>query len=78
MGTDSKKKTLKSLGVWGHAPAPPPPPKNNSPHQIKIYAIRLSLSQLYRNNVNFFVLTATDWNHLSDDQVKAPTLQDFK
>ena len=26
----------------------------------------------------FFVRTTTDWNHLSDDQVKAPTLEDFK
>ena len=32
------------------------------------------------NNVRtlFFVRTTTDWNHLSDDQVKAPTLEDFK
>ena len=28
--------------------------------------------------VNFFVLIATDCNHLGDDQGKAPTLQDFK
>ena len=55
-----------------------PTPRKKTPHNIKIYAIRLSLGQLYGNNVNFFVLTATDWNHLSDDQVKAPTLQDFK
>ena len=26
----------------------------------------------------FFVRTTTDWNHLSDDQVKASTLEDFK
>ena len=27
---------------------------------------------------SFFVRTTTDWNHLSDDQVKAPVLEDFK
>ena len=28
--------------------------------------------------VLFFVHITTDWNHLSDDQVKAPTLEDFR
>ena len=27
---------------------------------------------------SFFVRTTTDWNHLSDYQVKAPTLENFK
>ena len=27
---------------------------------------------------SFFARTTTDWSHISDDQVKAPTLKDFK
>ena len=27
---------------------------------------------------SFFVHTPTDWNHLNDNQVEAPTLEDFK
>ena len=27
---------------------------------------------------SFFFSTITDWSHLSDDRVKAPTLEDFK
>ena len=42
--------------------------------------LRLSWCHFHGNKFNFIVRTATDWNHLRlrDDQVKAPTLQDFK
>ena len=32
----------------------------------------------YGNKVSFFVRIATNWNHLSDDQVKVPTFQDYE
>ena len=45
----------------------------------KIYAIwgypKVSFMEI-KSNILF--LTATYWHHLSDNQVKAPTLQDFK
>ena len=31
-----------------------------------------------QHKYSFFVHTTTDWNHLSDYQMKAPTLEDFK
>ena len=38
----------------------------------------LSCGHFSGNKFNFFVRPVTDWNRLSDDQVKAPTLQDCK
>ena len=35
-------------------------------------------SRCNRVSLYFLVRTTTDWNHLSDGQVKAPTLEDFK
>ena len=35
-----------------------------------------SSTEQHKNS--FFVRTTTDWNHISADQVKAPTLKDFK
>ena len=58
----------------GHAPTP----RKEITPKDQIYAIRgYPWGQFYGNKVYFFLCTATDWNHLSDDQVKAPPLQDF-
>lgn len=65
MGTDLKEK-LKSRGIWGHAPFPSP--KINAVWgypDVNFMEIKL----------NFFVLTTTNWNHVSDNQVKAPILE---
>ena len=40
------------------------------------FLVLYSNTEQHKNS--FFVLTSTDWNHLSDNQVKAPTLEDFK
>ena len=37
-----------------------------------------SNTEQHKNSFFFLVCTTTNWNHLSDDQVKAPTLEDFK
>ena len=57
--------------------------RNPTPHPWKIshskdQNLRLSWGNFYGNKLNFFVRTATNWNHLSGDQVEAPTLPDFK
>ena len=41
------------------------------PHPIKYM---LSWGQFHGNKFNLFIHTATDWNHLGDNQVKAPPL----
>ena len=44
------------------------PQQNNSPPRSKsMQYLRLSRGNFYGNKVGFFVLTATDFNHLSDD-----------
>ena len=61
----------KLWNVRGHASPHPP---------IKIcnLILRLSRGVFMETQLTIFVHTPTNWNHLSDDQVKAPTLQDFK
>ena len=53
-----------------------PPSLPPFPQKIKINAIwgypEVSFMEI---KLNFFVLTTTDWNHISDNQVKAPILQ---
>ena len=76
MGTDLKEK-LWNLGGGGGGGGgsrgvPDPPSPRKFPHQkIKIYAIR---GHFYGNQFSN-IHTTTNWNHLSDDHVKAPTLQ---
>ena len=48
------------------------PKKNLSPKDQTPCNLKLSRRQFYGNEVNFFVLTATDWNHFSDYLVKVP------
>ena len=60
-------------GSGGMPPSPPPPQK------IKVYAIWGYPEVIFVEIIStFFVRTATDWNDPSDDQVKAPTFEDFK
>ena len=61
-------KTLKSRRVWKSSPS-----KN-----LNLCSLRLSYGHFYGNKFNFFFCTTTDWYHLSDNQMKAPTLEDFK
>ena len=49
-----------------------------SPSLKKRTAQELSFFSLSFFFFLFFVRTTTDWNHLSDDQVKAPTHEDLK
>ena len=55
-----------------------PPPRKFTPKDQNLCNLRLSGGHFYGSKVNLFVLTTTNWNHLSDDQVKALTLHDFK
>ena len=66
-GNWSKGKTEIKGGKF--SPPPPPPLQNQN-----LWNLRLSWGNFYGNKVNFFVHTATDWYHLGDNQVKAPTL----
>ena len=66
-----ERKTLKSRDVWGHAP-PPPHPKISPSKDPNLCNPEVIFTEI---NSTIFICTATDWNHLSDDQVKAPTIQ---
>ena len=70
-----KGKALKS-GAAGVQETPPK--KRNYPQRLNLCNPRLSWGQFYGNKVYFFLCTATDWNHLSDDQVKAPHFRTSK
>ena len=65
------------LTVIHHQTYPPPTPKKFTPKE-NLHNLRLSQGKFYGNEMNFFILITTDWNHLSDNQVKAPNLQDLK
>ena len=53
---------------------PPPTPQSKS----AIWFWGYPEAFFMETQLTIFVHTPTNWNHLSDDQVKAPTLQDFK
>ena len=67
MGIDWKENLLNLGESWGML-------KRITPKDQNLCNLRLSRGQFYGNKVNFFVLMATNWNHLSDIQVKAPHL----
>ena len=70
-GKNKQKKTLLNLEGPGDMPSAEFPLKCENQCNF-----RLSRDHFYKTS--FFIWTATNWNHLSNNEVKAPTPQDYK
>ena len=61
----------KNLEIWGGGGGGGGVSREHTPTPSKSM---LSWGQFHGNKSNLFIHTATDWNHLGDNQVKAHTL----